>query len=226
MNKIIFISGIDTGCGKTVATGLMARRLKQAGCRVITQKIVQTGCTGISEDILTHRRLMDEPLHDVDRNGITCPYVFGYPASPHLSAAREGRTIDLENILDCTEVLRKKYDFVLIEGAGGVHVPLTGEKTILDYIEMHGYPMVLVTTPVLGSINHTLMSIELAWRRGIKVKGLIYNRYFSVDEVISSDSLEVFTGYLHRFFPGSPVICIPDSSSDVSELPDFRSLFS
>ncbi|MBL6957333.1 MAG: AAA family ATPase, partial [Chlorobium phaeobacteroides] len=83
--NVIAIAGIDTGIGKSVATGLLARSLLESGSRVITQKMVQTGCQDVSEDILLHREIMGVPLQDVDRDGTTCPYVFSYPASPHLA---------------------------------------------------------------------------------------------------------------------------------------------
>ena len=101
----IAITGIDTGVGKTLITGLFARHLRAAGHSVITQKLVQTGCAGMSEDILLHRRLMGIDLTDADRQGITCPYVFALPASPHLAASAEGRVIDL----DCVPLRRGNW---------------------------------------------------------------------------------------------------------------------
>ena len=93
---IVFVTGIDTGIGKSVATGLMARWLAQRGRTVITQKLVQTGCRGpVAEDIAVHRRLMGTGLLDVDRDGTTCPCIFAYPASPHLAARLEGRVVDI-----------------------------------------------------------------------------------------------------------------------------------
>src|SRR5512145_376543 len=92
---VLFVTGIDTGIGKSVATGLMARWLAQRGRTVITQKLVQTGCREpVAGDIAAHRRLMGTGLLDVDLDGTTCPCVFGYPASPHLAARLENRTVD------------------------------------------------------------------------------------------------------------------------------------
>ena len=116
--QVYFVSGIDTGIGKSIATGLYAKELAAAGCRVITQKIVQTGCQGIAEDIQTHRRLQGIGLTEHDRNGSTCPYVFAYPCSPHLAAEQEQRPIDLKTIDAATQTLLQSYDTVLLEGAG------------------------------------------------------------------------------------------------------------
>lgn len=85
MGSVICISGIDTDIGKTVATGLMAKALLLRGYSVITQKVAQTGCTGISEDIQEHRKLMGVELLSEDQDGLTCPYVFSKACSPVLS---------------------------------------------------------------------------------------------------------------------------------------------
>ena len=162
--QVYFVSGIDTGIGKSIATGLYAKELAAAGRRVITQKIVQTGCQGIAEDIQTHRRLQGIGLTEHDRNGSTCPcpYVFAYPCSPHLAAEREQRPIDLKTIDAATQTLLQSYDTVLLEGAGGLMVPLNREQTLLDFAAERGYPLVLVTSGRLGSINHTLLSLATA----------------------------------------------------------------
>ena len=95
MKTVLFISGIDTDVGKTVATGLYARELAAAGHRVITQKLVQTGCSGIAGDILSHRRLQGIGPTAFDNDGTTAPYVFPYPCSPHLAAAQQGTSLNL-----------------------------------------------------------------------------------------------------------------------------------
>ncbi len=124
---IIFVTGIDTGIGKSVATGLMARWLAQRGRTVITQKLVQTGCRGpVAEDIVVHRRLMGTGLLDVDRDGTTCPFIFAYPASPDLAARLAGRVVDTAVIDRATDRLAARFEHVLIEGVGGVLVPLRG----------------------------------------------------------------------------------------------------
>ena len=159
MKRAYFVTGIDTDAGKSIVTGVLARALSARGERVITQKFIQTGCDGLSEDIETHRRIMGIGLLPEDEDGTTCPIVFTYPASPHLAAAIDGRDIDLTLIGRSTEKLLQKYDTVLIEGAGGLYVPLLEAYQTIDYVAEHGLPVVLVTSPRLGSINHTLLSL-------------------------------------------------------------------
>ena len=199
--KILFVGGIDTGIGKTVATGWLAAKLIQQGFSVITQKIVQTGCTGISDDILVHRRLQNLPLLPEDTDGTTCPYLFGYPCSPHLAARMAGVRIDPAVINCATAKLAERYDYVLLEGAGGLAVPLDDTLTTLDFIRAQAYPVVLVTSGRLGSINHTLLSLAACRQQEIAVEMLIYNRFPPADPLIERETAEYLQRYLRQHFP-------------------------
>lgn len=216
MGKVTCVSGIDTDIGKTIVTGLLAKLLGQNGHSVITQKIVQTGCSGIAEDIITHRKLMGIALLPEDRNGLTCSYVFRKACSPHLAAELEGQSIDTLNITKATEKLAANFDHVILEGAGGLLVPLNRDYTFLDYLEQQGYPLILVTSPRLGSINHTLAALELVKNRGIHVNGIVYNCYNASDSIIAEDSRKVFLDALSKHeFPSR----IVDLES-MNELPE------
>lgn len=220
---VIFISGIDTDAGKTYATGMLAKYLHAQGRRFITQKLVQTGCQGLSEDLLAHRQMAGMPLFPEDEQGITCPYVFSYPASPHLAAAIDQRELDCDRITQATALLEQRYGLVLVEGAGGLHVPLDDQRTTLDYIAEQGYPIILVSSSKLGSINHTLLSLEIAYHRGLKVLGIIYNRYYDKSPHIAADSKQVFARYLQRWgFPPLVVDLPVVAEGDV--IPDFTPL--
>jgi dethiobiotin synthetase len=196
--RVIAVSGIDTGIGKSAATGHLARALASTGLRVITQKVAQTGGEGISADIGAHRRIMGIGLQPADLDGTTCPYVFPFPASPHLAAARQGQEIDLLVIRRSTFMLQKQYDLVLLEGAGGLLVPLNDSLLLADYLRDAGYPLVLVTSPRLGSINHTLLSLEACRSRGIELRALVYNRFCQEDDAIADDTRRVIARWLHR----------------------------
>jgi dethiobiotin synthetase len=196
---VIAITGIDTNIGKTVVTGLLARFLLEQGRRVITQKVAQTGCSGFSEDIATHRQLMGLSLLAEDQQGLTCPYTFPRPCSPHLAAALAGRQIDPHIIRQATHALTSRYEMALLEGAGGLLVPLTEDFLFLDYLEQEGLPLIVVSSPRLGSINHTLAALELARNRGLTVLGIAYNRYQENDPVIANDSARLFLRALHRY---------------------------
>ena len=220
-----FIAGIDTDIGKTFAAGLMAKYLLNQKKSVITQKFAQTGCKGISEDILMHREIMGIEIQDVDKDGTTCPYVFDYPASPHLAAKMQKQEIDIKRIDKSTSILENKFDYVLLEGVGGMHVPVTIDYSLLDFMEERKYPMILVTSSKLGSINHTLLSLEVAKQRQIPIQGLIYNQYPANSEFILKDSIKVFKTYLKKYGFDCPVIEIPElQNGEVSNI-DFGELF-
>ncbi len=204
--NVYFISGIDTSVGKTAATGAIAKALAQAGKRVITQKMIQTGCEQVSEDIEEHRRIQGIPFTEEDREGWTCPYIFSYPCSPHMAAAKDGRTIDLQVITQATERLRERYEYVLLEGAGGLMVPNDFQSLTIDYIRDQGYPLILVTSGKLGSINHTLLSLFAAEQYGIPVKAIVYNQYPHIDTLIEANTLE----YLRIKFPQIPLLLLND----------------
>lgn len=203
-NGIYFVSGIDTDAGKSFATGLLAKRLMEEGRSVMTQKFIQTG--GDLIDVKIHRELMGIEFTEEDKNGVTCPVVFSYPASPHLAAALDNREIDFEAIDRSTEILSKKYDILLIEGAGGLHVPLKGLRTTMDFVREKGYPLIFVTSGKLGSINHTLLSLEVCRNRGIEVKFVIYNTFFDDDKIISRDTHSYIKEYLAYYHPDCQLI--------------------
>lgn len=200
--EVIFVGGIDTEIGKTVVIGWLARQWLEQGGEVITQKLVQTGCAGASDDILLHRRLMGCGLFEEDRDGTTMPALYAYPASPHLAARLEGRALDLDAIGAATARLRARYATVLVEGAGGLLVPLTPELLTLDYVARQGWPVILVTSARLGSINHTLLSLEAIAARGVALYGIAWNsRDDGSDEVIAAESRRYLRGWMQARFP-------------------------
>jgi dethiobiotin synthetase len=211
--QVYALSGIDTGIGKTIATGLLARALMQTNRAVITQKLVQTGCRGISEDILTHRQIMGTGNFREDVEGLTCPYVFDVPCSPHLAAQLADEIIDCERIRRATATLCSRYDIVLLEGAGGLFVSLSENFTVLDYLEQQGYPLILVSSSRLGSINHSLSSLEALHRRGMNLAGLIYNRGPEGDKRIADDSRRIIELYMRKYWFYCPVVDMYELSS-------------
>lgn len=211
---IIAVVGIDTAIGKTYATGLLGRYLKQQGRSVITAKIAQTGVEERSEDILLHRQLMGLPWLSEDNEGLTCPYVFPFPASPHLSAALANQTIDLTKLKNAFSELEKKFETVLLEGVGGLMVPLINNITTLDFIAEQQMDTILVSTSKLGSINHTLLSMEALEARSVPVKGILYNLFAPAPKLIMEDSKKVF----HSFYPHVPIATIPPVSLDQGNL--------
>jgi len=223
--SVLFISGIDTDIGKTYATGLLAKELMQKGVNVITQKLVQTGISkqangelGIADDILSHRQLMGMPLQPCDIDFTTCPYRYEKPASPHLSAALANEPLDPEVITRSTIALQNDYEVVLLEGAGGLLVPITTELLTLDYIAEQGYPIVLVTSGRLGSINHTLLSLEAIKSRGLMIHSVIYNHIHDdaeqTDTEIANSTIDFLQAYLARYYPKAHWLVLAKQSNE------------
>ena len=207
---VYFISGIDTGIGKTYSTGFLAKQMNAQGIKTITQKLIQTGNTDVSEDIEQHRKIMGMGWFPEDETKLTMPEIFTYPASPHLATEIDQREIDFKKIESATEALREKYDAVLLEGAGGLMVPLTRELLTIDYIFQKKFPVILVSSGRLGSINHTLLSLEALKLRNIELYALAYNlNDESKDEIISKDTSDYLKGYLTQHFPQAKWIDVP-----------------
>ena len=211
--KVFFVSGIDTGIGKTMATGLMARSLAATGHDVITVKLVQTGNDGFSEDIDAHRAICGGVRFPEDGEGLTAPQIFKFPSSPLLAAALEGRTVDVEAISRAVRECAARHEIVLVESAGGLDVPLTDELLSIDLAAREGWPLVLVSCGRLGSINHTLLSLEAAKTRGMSVAGVVWNWCADTDPKIEEDSLETIRRYLLRW--GFPPIVVRIPRFDV-----------
>ncbi len=209
-NRVIALCGIGTGVGKSVVTGLLAAFLARQGETVITQKPVQTGCAGRSEDILLHRKLMNVGWNEYDRQGLTCPYCLPFAGSPHLAAAMAGNRIEAAEIDRASGILAAEHDYLLIEGAGGLLVPLSEELIQVDYFHQRGYPIILVTTPRLGSINHTLLSLEALKMRKARLLGLVYNLYGDNPVEIVRDSRRVMERALKDYGFSCPILLLPD----------------
>ena len=209
MNGAYFVSGIHTDAGKSYCTGWLASALMSVGRNVVTQKFVQTGNKDFSEDIELHRRIMGvEPL-DVDLDHTTAPLIFSHPCSPQLAARIDGREIPLDVIDNSTERLLKRFDVVLVEGAGGLMVPLTDDFFTIDYVATRRLPLIFVVNGSLGSINHAVLSFEAIKARGIEMPLVLYNTHFDYDPLIADDTLSFIHRYLRRHFPSTRLLSVP-----------------
>ena len=174
--KNLFITGTNTGVGKTYITGCIGYTLTQIKRKVITQKWVQTG-SHEPEDILSHLSLMN-----MNKKSITpylnavCPYIFSLPASPHLAALQENTIIQKSRLSLCYHSLAKTFDHVIVEGAGGLLVPISAQETLADVVMDLDIPTILVVNNTLGCINHTLLTINEIKSRSIPLLGLIFNQ--------------------------------------------------
>ncbi len=198
---VLFMTGIGTDVGKSFATGWLAKEMIENGISCITQKMIQTGNTGRSEDIDRHRKIMGMEYLPEDTDRTTAPIIFTYPASPHLAAKIDGEKIDLNIISAATRRLVNKYDHVIVEGAGGLMVPIEGTYLTADYIRDHSLPVVVTVRGQLGSINHALLTFNAVKSYGLNLFAVIYNPYFDKDEVICKDTRSYLKDWLLEYFP-------------------------
>ena len=225
MGRVYFISGIDTGIGKTVAVGMMCRALQQAGRDWISVKMVQTGCDGFSEDLDAHRAMAGVGKFPEDEEGLTAPQIFKFPSSPLLAASLEGRTVDLDRIAASVKACAQNHEIVLVEGAGGLCVPLTEETLAADFVAQQGWPLILVASGRLGAINHIILSIEAVRARGLQLAGIVMNRIPEADPRLFDDALQAVSRQLKRLAIACPIVPLPDlasaADSDLSALKSF-----
>ena len=175
----------------------------ERGDKVITQKLVQTGNKTESEDITLHRRIMGIKPTTHDILHITAPLIFTYPCSPHLAAKIDGRELDLKIADEATSVLSSAYDYVIIEGAGGIMVPLHERYLTLDYVVDRKLPSIVVVGGELGSINHALLTLELMKMKGADIYGVVYNPWFDKDKTIASETQSYLREWVREFLPGT-----------------------
>lgn len=204
-----FVSGIHTDAGKSYCTGWYARNLLEEGKTVVTQKFIQTGNVGMSEDIEVHRRLMATGMLPEDLDHTTAPLIFTHPCSPQLAARLDGREISLDVIDAATKKLEQKYDVVLVEGAGGLMVPITDTFFTIDYVVIRQLPLIFVVNGSLGSINHAVLSFEAIKSRGIEMPIVLYNTHFDTDPLIADDTYHFIERYLASHFPSTRMLRVP-----------------
>lgn len=174
--NVIFIAGTDTGVGKSVVTGLLARHIWESGHSAVTQKWIQTGHRTGRDDIYAHMKLMGKTRKEYKAYmPYMEPYVFRSASSPHLAARLERKPIDINKIIVSLKTLSECFDFVIVEGTGGLMVPIKENMLIIDLVKEIRIPVILVAANKLGAINHALLSIEALMTRKIKNPGIIFN---------------------------------------------------
>lgn len=187
--KSIFISGTDTSVGKTLVTSLLALCLKNSGRKVGVIKPLQTGTE--SEPFLD----VDFIYKVLDQNfklDEVCPFRLKKPLSPYSAAKFEDCEIPIKQIIDHCKGFINKYDVTLIEGAGGLYVPIAENYLMTDLAFDLDASLLLVTRPGLGTLNHTLLSVEHIKHKKVDLMGIIINGWISDPDIASLTNLDVF----------------------------------
>lgn len=173
----LLITGTDTGVGKTVVAGAIASWFRRTGRRVGVLKPIATGCERRREGLVsTDAEFLAhcaDSRHPLD---LVCPQRYAEPLAPSVAAERAGQPIDWPAVQRSIDLMSRDSELLIVEGVGGVMVPLDDRHTVLDLASWLGLPSVVVARPGLGTINHTLLTVT-ALRQETRVAGVIINRY-------------------------------------------------
>jgi dethiobiotin synthetase len=219
MVKGVFVTGTDTGVGKTwIAAGITAV-LRRWGLSACYFKPVQSGCP--EEDgrlIPTDARFAQEMASLAEPLEILTPISLRLPLAPGVAAAREGVSVDLDRIARAREELAGRYDLLVTEGAGGLYVPLKDtDFLVLDMIKWLRLPLIVVARAGLGTINHTVLTVKAAQQAGVPVAGVVINRYPekpSLAEETNPEVIAALTGVpILGKVPEIPAITSPEGKT-------------
>ncbi len=172
-NTGIFITGTDTGVGKTFIGAVLAAALVKRGVDVGVMKPVETGCADMKpEDAL----ILKTAAGVKDPIGMVCPAIFREPLAPLVAARIENREVDVGGIMAAYRELASRHKMMIVEGAGGIMVPVTSNRLMVDLVIEMGLPLLLVAPDRLGCINHVMLTLEAARRVELEVLGIVLNQ--------------------------------------------------
>ncbi|MGN6816833.1 MAG: dethiobiotin synthase [Solirubrobacterales bacterium] len=183
----IFVTGTGTEVGKTVVAATIAHTLAAEGQRV---HVFKPAVTGLDEGVETDHALLRRASGSDQSDEQIAPYRYGPPASPHLAAALAGEEIDPERLRQAARAAAEDADVLVCEGVGGLLVPLSPTYLIRDLAADLAYPLVVVASPSLGTINHTLLTIESARTAGLHIAAVVLNPWPAEPTKIESDNRE------------------------------------
>ena len=185
MEKGVFVTGCDTGVGKTVIAGAIAASIKAHGPDVGVMKPVASGAKEIenklvSEDAVYLKKIID----NTDDDALVNPILLKPPIAPTIAASKAGIPIDIDKIMKAYEALTNRHDFVVVEGVGGLMVPINDTLFVADLARKMDLSLVIVTGDYLGAINHTLLTIEYARNRNLRINGIVINMLKNGDYLV------------------------------------------
>jgi dethiobiotin synthetase len=182
-----FVTGTDTEVGKTVVAATLARTLAAEGKRVA---VFKPAVTGLEEEGETDHALLRRSSGSLQSDEEIAPYRYQPPASPHLAAALAGEEIDPDRLREAASAAAADADAIVCEGVGGFLVPLSPTYLVRDLAADLGYPLVIVASPGLGTINHTLLTLESARAAGLEVAAVVLNPWPEEPSEIERDNRE------------------------------------
>ena len=174
----LFVTGTDTGVGKTVIAGAIARSLNNDGVRTEVFKPAASGCKHKRGQLVSEDAEFLAACADSSRMlGEIAPLRYAAALAPNVAAQRAGLKVDIETMFASYRRLEGRCDAVVVEGVGGLMCPISDELWVVHLAVMMALPVVIVARPDLGTINHTLLTIQAARSAGLRVAGVVINRY-------------------------------------------------
>lgn len=171
-----FITATDTGVGKTVITAALIKAIGILGLRPCGMKPIETGCIREGDVLIPSDGMFIKAIAHMEEDiRFISPCCFKSPLAPLPASEIEGISVDLEKIKRAYTELSKNYDAVVVEGIGGLLVPIKRDYFVLDLIREFGLPTIVVSRPGLGTINHTMLTVKYAIKEGLNVAGIIIN---------------------------------------------------
>lgn len=206
----VFVTGTGTEVGKTVVAATIARTLVDEGQRVA---VFKPAVTGLDEGVETDYELLRRASGSRQSDGEIAPYRYGPPASPHLAAALAGEEIDPERLRQAARAAAEEAEAIVCEGVGGLLVPLSPGYLVRDLAADLGYPLVVVAGPGLGTINHTLLTVEVARAAGLEVAAIVLNPWPRVPSEIERSNRETIASLAQAEVLTLPRIDLADPAS-------------
>ena len=189
MAKGYFITGTDTGVGKTLVAGGIAALLKNKGINVGVMKPIATGCKWVDNNLVSEDAVFLKSITNVeDEYALINPVNFEQSLAPSIAARLSNTKIDIEKIHTSYDILCERHDYMIVEGIGGLLVPIDEYYFVVDMAEEMELPVIVVCSPTLGTINHTLLTVSYARQHGLDVKGIIINESAENCDIIVNDT--------------------------------------
>lgn len=177
-SKGIFIIGIDTEIGKTTIAAGLSNLLFRKGIEIGVMKPFATGIKRYSKDFKSlDTKMLKDASGNKDNDNIINPFFYSIPTAPYLAKKilKLNENIDIEEILNKYKEIEIRHDFTIVEGIGGLMVPLSKDFSVADLASIINIPIILITSNRIGSINHIIMTSRLAILYKLKIKGIIIN---------------------------------------------------
>jgi dethiobiotin synthetase len=196
----LFITGTDTGVGKTAVACVFVASLGQNGIDVGVMKPVESGTsTPAGGPFLSDAERLQRAAETEDPLERITPYSLNKPLAPYVAASAEGISISIERILENYRYLAQRHRFMVVEGAGGIMVPITSRNSVADLAGMFRLPLLIVAPNRLGTINHTLLTVEAAISRKLSVAGVILNNATARGDLSRTTNPDVLEKILKRW---------------------------